>query len=108
MLIDIPTAQNHLYTGAGLYLTALDGEAIRDIERIGPAQANYTRPSPLAVTMNDAQIKAFATRNAGARIVCAIGSGHQLDIAPDGAGDTRWTAEQAASIWHVRELLARI
>lgn len=108
MVIDIPATQNHLYTGAGLYLAALDGATIRDMERINPARADYTRSSPLAVTMNDHQIKAFASRNSGARIVCGVGSGHQLSVAPDDAGDTRWTTEQAASIWHVRELLARI
>lgn len=107
MIILVPKNRHHQYTGSGLYLVALDGESILDMERINPARADYTRRSLLAVSMNDSQIKSFAARNEKTRIVCAVGSAHELNIAPDDAGDTRWTSEQAASIWYVRGVLAK-
>jgi hypothetical protein len=90
MIIDIPQAQDHLYVGSGLYLAALDGDCIVDMQ-------------PLS---DDAAIKAFAQRHAGARIVAAVGSGHQLIVTPEDCGDLRWSAEQSNTIWHARDVLA--
>ena len=87
---NIPDALDHLYIGSGVYLAAFDGDELCHIQPVADDQAT----------------KAFARTNAGRRIVAAVGSAHQLIVTPDDCGDLRWTADQANTIWRVRDVLA--
>jgi hypothetical protein len=91
MIIDIPRPLDELYTGSGIYLVAIASDGtLRALERVN----------------SDAATRSFAARHKGLRIAAAVGSAHQVIIAPDDCGDLRWSTDQATAIWHARDVLA--